>query len=51
MNEAMARDHYDVLNGAYIPPIDFKNGDPMEESIHKFEEWYRRYPKEFTLYY
>lgn len=50
IDEGIARDHYDLLYGAYIPTIDFKNGEPMEESIHKFEEWNRRYPSQFIVY-
>ena len=43
-NEKIAMQQWDLIFGAFLPPIIFKIGDDMELVIPIIEKWLARYP-------
>lgn len=39
-----------MIYGAYIPHVDYRSGDNMEDCIQIFNHWINRYPPQMQLY-
>lgn len=48
-DEKIAMQQWDLVFGAFMPPIIFKIGDDMESVIPIVEKWLARYPDQYTV--